>query len=44
MPDDVVDRVVRNANEYLKSVEADRGAIHKSLQNPGARQKAGGQP
>jgi hypothetical protein len=45
LPDEVVERVIRNANEYLQRVEADRGAIHKSAKGIGWwRQKAVPQP
>jgi hypothetical protein len=28
--DEVIDRIIRKASEYLDRIEADRGAIHKS--------------
>jgi hypothetical protein len=34
--DDVVDRIIRRASEYLARIEADRGAVHKSGQAPDA--------
>jgi len=33
--DEVVDRIIRRASEYLSRIEAVRGAVHKSGRAPG---------